>query len=50
MFVSRLESNFPFTSTAMKKTARIPSASALMTTVNRIVASIPTMLIHTKTT
>ena len=48
MFVQRLESNFPDTRTEMKKNARIPRAMTFTTTVNRIVASIPMMLMATK--
>ena len=50
MFVQRLVSNFPDTSAEMKKNARIASARTVITTVNRIVASIPMMLIQTKMT
>jgi hypothetical protein len=50
MLVNRLASNFPEAITEMKKKPRIPSARMLMTTVNRMVASMPTMLIHTNTT
>ena len=50
MLVQRLVSSLPDTSTEMKKKARIPRARMLITTVNRIVASMPMMLMATKTT
>jgi hypothetical protein len=50
MLVQRSMSNFPDTSTETKKNARMPNARALMMTVNLMVASMPTMLIHTKMT
>jgi hypothetical protein len=50
MLVHRLASNFPDTSTEMKKKPRMPRARMLIRMVNRIVASMPTMLIHTNTT
>ena len=50
MFVHRLKSSFPEKMAARKKNARTPIDSSVMATVNRIVASIPTMLIHTKIT
>ena len=43
-------SNFPESSAAMKKKANTASDRTVIVTVNRIVASIPTMLIHTKMT
>jgi hypothetical protein len=49
MFVQRLASNFPETITETKKNPRMPRATTLIATVNRIVASMPTMLIHTNT-
>jgi hypothetical protein len=48
MLVSRLASNDPVKSTARKKKPRIPSASAVITTVNRMVISMPMMLMPTK--
>ena len=49
MLKSRLRSIFPDTSTEMKKKARMPSAMTLISTVNRMVATMPMMLIPTKT-
>ena len=48
MLVSRLASNDPVKSTATKKNPRMPSASTVITTVNRMVISMPMMLIPTK--
>ena len=48
MLVSRLASKDRVTSTATKKNASTPSASTVITTVNRMVISMPMMLIPTK--
>ena len=48
MLVSRLASKDPVKSTARKKNARMPSAATVITTVNRMVISMPRMLIPTK--
>ena len=48
MLVSRLLSKDRVTITAMKKNPRIPRASMVITTVNRMVISMPMMLIPTK--
>ena len=48
MLVSRLASKDPVKITARKKNPRMPSAAAVITTVNRMVISMPRMLIPTK--
>src|SRR4029450_5213938 len=50
MLVHRLVSSLPEASTEMKKKPRMPRARMLITTVKRIVASMPMMLIQTNTT
>lgn len=50
MFVQKLESNLPEKIVARKKKMSTAIESTVIVTVNRIVASIPTMLIHTKMT
>ena len=50
MLVQRLVSSLPENSTEMKKKPRIPRARMLITTVNRMVASMPMMLMATKIT
>src|SRR3977135_2859895 len=48
MLTRRLGLNLPDTSTEMKKKARMPSDRKQMTTLNRIVATMPRMLMATK--
>ena len=50
MFVHRLKSSSPEKIAARMKNASTASESSVIVTVNRIVASIPTMLIPTKMT
>ena len=50
MFVHRLKSSSPEKIAARMKNASTASESTVIVTVNRIVASIPTMLIPTKMT
>ena len=48
MFVHRMKSSFPEKIAAMKKKTRTAMDNTVIVTVNRIVASIPMMLIPTK--
>ena len=48
MFVQSEKSSFPETIAAMKKKISTAIDRTVIVTVNRIVASMPTMLIHTK--
>ncbi len=50
MLVHRSKSSLPEKIAAMKKNARTARDDTVINTVNRIVASIPTMLIPTKMT